>query len=338
MSGFFVQIVLHISLKSITLSMLLILLFMAKKWLETEKLVHLIESSLNKDSEVLHNQQLPVINCPTGRTRQCDIVIVSGNISRKTTTIVEVQNRKSKVDINTFIGWLGKMEEVGAQHLICVSMKPFPKSIIEKAKQKGNSVLLINLNDNNEISKIPPNILMSKSSFHNFDIHEIFELTLGLNQKELDQYGIKESDIKLDHFTANTKAFSFDKKTIFSIHEISLEVIKSLEYKVNEVFEIIYTEEQDLYLYFNDFFLKLREFSVKIKWSNTVREMIPTIISYEQIGDGVLAWVVDFNYKEDDKYINVKATFVVKGDKIEINLMSPVSNIDLISGFEIKSM
>ncbi|MBL6932308.1 MAG: hypothetical protein ISR45_05120, partial [Rhodospirillales bacterium] len=88
---------------------------------DLEHLVHAIEQSIAPDSVVEHDVNLPVISSGSGRTRQCDVVIRSGQKPRETITIVEVQDRGSKPDINTFGGWLQKLEEVGGQHLICVS-------------------------------------------------------------------------------------------------------------------------------------------------------------------------------------------------------------------------
>ena len=73
------------------------------------------------------------------------IVIVEGKDPRQTISIVEVQKRNSKTDINTFDGWLQKMKDVGAQHLFCVSEKGFPGSIKEKAEVIGPTVRLLTL-------------------------------------------------------------------------------------------------------------------------------------------------------------------------------------------------
>jgi len=118
-----------------------------KGWKIKEKVVAIIENYLDKDSKVFHDENLPVIASPSNRTRQCDVVIVQGEEPRITTSIVEVQKRKSKPNINDFGGWLKKKEEVGAQHLICVSEKGFPKSIKEEADRIGPSVRLLTLKE-----------------------------------------------------------------------------------------------------------------------------------------------------------------------------------------------
>ena len=106
-----------------------------KDWKFFEEIVTILEGKINKESNVVQNVNLPVIDSPSNRVRQCDVVIYTGNAPRQTMTIVEVQKRGSKPDINTFNGWLEKMKEVGAQHLLCVSQQGFPASIQEKSEK-----------------------------------------------------------------------------------------------------------------------------------------------------------------------------------------------------------
>jgi hypothetical protein len=133
---------------------------------ELEQLIHLISKSIEPGASIEHNVFLPVLNSPSNRKRQCDVVIRSGPKHRKTLTIIEIQDRTSKVDINTFNGWLSKLEEVGAQHLICVSRLEFPESIKEKALLSGHKVKLITLKEISE-DKIPFGLL--KFVFNYFD-------------------------------------------------------------------------------------------------------------------------------------------------------------------------
>ena len=104
----------------------------------------LLEKSLAPDARVRHNVKLK--NLKTGDEEQCDVVVETGREPRVTRTIVEVQKRNRAVEANTFRGWLVKMDDVGASHLICVSAKPFPKSIKNTvAREYGPRVLLIRL-------------------------------------------------------------------------------------------------------------------------------------------------------------------------------------------------
>lgn len=164
---------------------------MAIDWKITEKVVAKIEEKINSSSLVEHNVRLPVIGDPNNGVRQCDVVIRTGSPPRETLTIVEVQNRDSRVDINTFGGWLEKMKEVGAQHLICVSKHPYPKSIISKAKKHGNSVSLIQLDLDKKkkngtplenISTISTEIVRERTlvSFSEIMLHSDYADVLGL--------------------------------------------------------------------------------------------------------------------------------------------------------------
>jgi hypothetical protein len=116
-------------------------------WKETEEVAAKLEQLLTPKAKVQHNVWLPVLKSRSGRKAQCDVVVTYGKPPRETITIVEVQDRNSKVKINTFRGWLGKKDEVGAQHLICVSRLPYPSSIIELAAEHGPSVRLMLLEE-----------------------------------------------------------------------------------------------------------------------------------------------------------------------------------------------
>ncbi len=133
-----------------------------QKWKFTEYLVQLIEKSIDPDSTVEHNAFLPDLTSTNGTTRQCDIIIRKGTPPRETITLVEVQDRIEKVELNQFQGWVSKMKDVGAQHLICVSRAGFPDSIKEKAKQSGNTIRLVTITKT-DANKIPINLFGGKN-------------------------------------------------------------------------------------------------------------------------------------------------------------------------------
>ena len=114
------------------------------QWKTVEKVVALLEKSLAPEARVRHNVKLPCLS--TGHEEQCDVVIEIGQEPRVTRTIVEVQKRNERVKPNDFRGWCQKLRDVGANRLICVSAKPFPRSIKDKvAKELGPAVLLVRL-------------------------------------------------------------------------------------------------------------------------------------------------------------------------------------------------
>jgi hypothetical protein len=133
----------------------------SKKGTDLELVVAAIEKALDPSSFIKHNQHLPVLTSHEGYKRQCDVVIYSGTERRPVLSIVEVQDRNSPVSIGTYDGWVTKRDEVGANQLICVSRKPFPKSVIEKARQQGARVFLIEL-----AAGIPDELPLNFISFH----------------------------------------------------------------------------------------------------------------------------------------------------------------------------
>ena len=119
----------------------------SRSWKTEEEIVAYIEASINPSAKVLHDVKLPVLGF--NQTRQCDVVIKYGNDPRSVVFIVEVQKRGRKVEINTFHGWVKKMEDVGANGLICVSEAGFPKSIIDQVENRiGPKVRLVTFHPN----------------------------------------------------------------------------------------------------------------------------------------------------------------------------------------------
>jgi hypothetical protein len=115
-------------------------------WKFVESVAALIERTLDRSAEIGRNQKLPSLKVP-GARRECDVTVRTGPPNRRTLSLVEVQKRRRKVDPTTFDGWCEKMREVGAQHLICVSAKGFPRSVVAKAALLGPTVRLATLQE-----------------------------------------------------------------------------------------------------------------------------------------------------------------------------------------------
>jgi len=302
---------------------------MPENWKEIEKLVHLIERSINPGSEVLHDQNLPVINSPSGRTRQCDVVIVSGTEKRKTTTIVEVQNRKSKVDINTFNGWLEKLREVGAQHLVCVSMQEFPSSIKEKASQIGSSVILVNLQQSKEPDSIPLQLINSRSTFSDFDIQKLSDPTITYSKDYIDSTELTKEDLQIDPFGINDEIFSLDGITLTTIFKISQGNLEKRYYNAPKIQEIVIKEPQEIYVFIKGVFLKIKELSYKIEWSHCLHNIPPTVMTYDQIEDGTLAWVLEFNFDNGVRSMSIKIPFTGSPNSLQLTKLQVDSSHDM---------
>jgi hypothetical protein len=113
-------------------------------WRKSEQIAALFERMLSPGATVEHDVRLPGLG-GVGE-RQCDVVIRYGTPPRQTTAIVEVQRRNARTKISEFQSWIQKMRDVGAQHLYCVSMHEYSKSIVhEVATRHGPTVRLMTL-------------------------------------------------------------------------------------------------------------------------------------------------------------------------------------------------
>ena len=116
------------------------------KWKMVERVVALLERTLDRGATVEHNVDLPDLGNPP-HMRQCDVVVTTGPAHRRTRTIVEVQRRGKKVAIGHLGDWTEKMRAVGAQHLVCVSTVGYPSSVTDKAARLGPTVRLATLKE-----------------------------------------------------------------------------------------------------------------------------------------------------------------------------------------------
>jgi hypothetical protein len=282
-----------------------------------EEVAALLENSITPFAKVEHNVRLPVIG--KSRRRQCDVVITSGEQPRQTVTIVEVQKRQRKPDINTFHGWHRKMEEVGAQHLICVSMLGYPKSIIEEvATTYGPTVRLLTLAQIRE-TRVPglefvyPYLLCKHPHF----TVEAVEPGAKLKRNPLEN---RPATLSLT-FTANDKVFTLDNS-----HELqSLNELIAHDFNhINQMFlerrikepnsyslEItLGSTERNLWLNLDGQQHKVLSLPVKLSVETTVYNIPLTILSYQQqFIDGVLAWVTISKSVIEDKEVSVQLVF-----------------------------
>jgi hypothetical protein len=144
-------------------------------WLVHERLVAFLEQSIAPGSIVRHNVKMPVLGSKSRRRRQCDVVVLAGKPPRQTTTIVEVQKRGRKVGISDFHGWLAKMNEIGANQLICVSERGFSQDVVEAAAQHGSQVKLQTLDTSDARLASPPPVVMGHVMFRTGGKFEITE-------------------------------------------------------------------------------------------------------------------------------------------------------------------
>lgn len=197
-----------------------------KKGTDLELVVAAIEKALNPDAHVLHDQFLPVLTSCEGRKRQCDVVIYSGTKQRPIVTIVEVQDRNSSVSIATFDGWLVKRDEVGANKLICISRKPYSKSVIEKARQQGDRVLLIELKTGIP-DELPINFIRFRYKYENLTVSKDIDIHASIPTKYKDIV-TPEGFTKLSKIEWKETLFINSDKKHVSLYDSIVEVLEKV--------------------------------------------------------------------------------------------------------------
>lgn len=280
-----------------------------------ERLVLLVEQSISPGSHVEHNVDLPVIGSKCGNTRQCDVVIRSGQAPRETVTIVEVQDRKSKPDINTYGGWLHKLEQVGAQHLICVSRHDFPCSIKEDALGRGTTVRLVTVKEDADDNSIPIKYLDQE-----------FEVT------RIDTYlrvlGAEVADVEIREFLEKKMHGASLSDVLEECWSLDTHELESLLSLIRKRFALPVGEEEgegsfqfdleqgpELYLLCPDGQFLRVGLSCSFSWLCHITEKPVSVLSYEQNEAGILAWVAEVSYDSRSGLISVRVPLIERGGR-----------------------
>ncbi|SDX55475.1 hypothetical protein SAMN05444411_106209 [Lutibacter oricola] len=279
-----------------------------------EHLVELIERSIDPDAKIEQDVQMPILNSINGYTTQCDIVITKGKKPRETITIIEVQDRNSKIKPNDYRGWIQKLDEIGAQHLICVSRQNFPASIIEKVSMSGNKVSLIKLSEL-DIDNIPIDFFGFKSRYVDFQILKVvFKKTI-TNKHQISATKVKEYLLSKEAHPDN-KIFTYDKTNLISLYELVKEYNKTNENGESgrSLFQSNFDSEKCLYLTYKKEFIQVG-LEVEYDWK-IIKENLPvSLMSYEQNEYGTLAWVLKTVYKLEKDTVILKIPVTKKGKK-----------------------
>lgn len=293
-----------------------------------EKVIQLIEKSISPNDSVEHDIEMPILSSREGYTTQCDIVIRKGKVPRQTITIVEVQDRNSKVKPNDFRGWEQKLSDVGAQHLIAVSRQDFPSSIKEKAALSGNKVFLMNIK--NVMPESIPDFVGFKFYDLKFNITKMHSINPVFSRSTAKSLGIEKDDIyKKDQTNNQEKIWSLDGKSTLSFNEIcymhhkcslgSHQGRNTIEYNLhkNEIF----------YMFINNTFLPI---SIKCDydWTCSINEFPVSILSYEQVEEGTLAWLAEINYNGVNGKTVIKVPIIKVDNGYLVNMMSIDSQED----------
>lgn len=293
-----------------------------------ELLVQAIERSIDPETSIEWDVNLPVLNSQEGHTRQCDIVLRKGPKHRQTVSIVEVQDRKSPVKINEFLGWLKKLEQVGAQHLICVSRRQFPKSIVEQAKYEGNRVLLVQLEDAKP-KEMPLDFVSISFRFRLFKLLDIDNATIGYDKSALKTIGITNLEEVERDLTPTEKVFTIDKTNMLSMYDIARDWVTPSNIEKS-------TTQIQLPPKGHDFFVKVKNslipcsLKAQVAFMDSIQETPVRTLSYTQREHGTLAWVANTHIETEDGpfELNLPITkedgkYVARG----MNLMAPVGTL-----------
>ena len=294
-------------------------------WKLVEEVAALLEKSITPSAKVELNVKLPVIG--KSRRRQCDVVITWGEEPRQITAIVEVQKRNRKPDLNTFHGWYNKMQEVGAQFLICVSMKGYPKSIVDEVKTRfGPTVRLLTLSQLQE-PKIPGLIFVSPFIVHKHPHFSIEEAGPGLKVEQ--QPPITEITLE-----TNDKIFSLNNRPkLYSLNDLAAQALKLyittnfLQKGIDEPLK--YSREMDLgstkidlWFHWENKKFKVLRLPIKLIVETKVFQIPLAIFSYRQeFIEGDLAWIAVSKDVINGKDVEIQIVF--KPDKN--GFLQPVS-------------
>lgn len=282
-------------------------------WQVVEEVAGLLEKSLTPFAEVRRNVKLPVIG--KARLRQCDVVITYGSPPRQTVLIVEVQKRARKPDINTFHGWCRKMQEVGAQHLLCVSTQGYPKSIIDEvATRYGPTVRLLTLNE------LRKPAVPGLEFVEPFLLHKHPQFTLEEVGPSVRLEG-HPTEIKVV-FRSTDKVFTIDNskefQSIVNVIDLAMRELSNafrqqqkreepdryrLELNLGSV-------DRTLWLHINGQPYKVMNLLTRVKVETAVSKIPLTTFEYHQESiEGALAWVAVAEGISENKPISVRLVF-----------------------------
>ena len=317
------------------------------EWKLVEQVAALLEKSITPIAKVERNVELPVIG--KNRKRQCDVVITYGEEPRQTITIVEVQKRKRKPELTTFHGWYRKMQEVGAQHLICVSTKGYPKSIIDEvATEYGPTVRLLTLEELQEpqilsISFLAPYI------FHTHDYYSIASISPNIKLEHFttvkpESHPELTTSLRIIPINSSDKRFTLNESfDLYSLDELTEKIVKSNfitdHYSVDpkrpiQFIDMFFTsKEHNLWLHWDNQKIRVLNLPITLRRESKIFKIPLTVLAYEQkFVQGTLAWVLISKGKVEGCDIEIIVVFKQDKDgflKVESIESKGVRKVDL---------
>ncbi len=292
-----------------------------------EKVVALIEKSIDPNATVEHDVQMPVLTSKTGVTKQCDIVIRSGEKPRQIMTICEVQDRTRPMLPNVLDGFSKKMEKVGAQRLICISKKEFSEQCKEIAHQSGGSIVLMTINDW-DIDSLPFDFIGIQLSYGEFSLTDFSLLRITASKDEITP--TEGEKLNLNKVSRIEKIFSYDKVNFISLDELSKRTVKDsggISCEGESKLIIDKDDEPQLFMLIKSKCYKVGiKMNFKYRWE--IIDVKPHMLSYEQDQYGTLAWYLEANHKLKDDLMTWKIPIIKDGKGFIIGQI----HVDLASG------
>jgi hypothetical protein len=257
---------------------------------------------------------LPVLG--QNRSRQCDVVLRIGKPPRQQFFIIEVQKRDAKPDINTFGGWLRKMDEVGANGLICVSEAGFPQSIIDDvALRVGPKVKLMTL-ERNETSKLGPfylvpELVRSTYKIRNIEVKEPVFWNKKLNQNITFQRGgriLSNSGNRADAVTLTSIA----EQCVQAKDPHSALPSSAIGQPIDVTYTLTATESLQYWLHAEEGIFRLESWPISFRLQRIDRSepMIYSKWDYRQeFYKGALAWIASASFDVETHVVEMTVIF-----------------------------
>lgn len=291
-------------------------------WKTAEYIAALFEKILSPDAKVEHNVFLPVVGRPDRKPRQCDVVVTYGRQPRTSIAIVEVQKRNRKPEITIFHGWVAKMREVGAQHLICVSEHGYPRSIIDEvALVIGPTVKLMTLRQleqGDDITRLVtlPFMLETQRSFSliSTGIIKVKGARDQLGQSQTEALRNVSSVDAIFSVGRNGPHVSLNDLVAIGLANANIDPRPPMSESAIEA-ELLFQAEHDIWFHSSTGPMQVMEWPVRAKVSfKTTKRALPKIdtahlVYRQEFIAGVVAWIATVKVEVKGRQIEFRVAF-----------------------------
>lgn len=241
---------------------------------------------------------MPILNSVSGKTTQCDIVIRDGTPPRQNITLIEVQDRESRVKPNDFRGWVGKLNDVGAHRLICVSKQEFPKSIKESASRLGGRICLMTLKESTA-DTIPLVLLQSEFNFNKLEIETVESIRINpvISEKDITSEELRQKLLANSNMGLSDQCWSLDGQNLESLNTLVTRIFSHPAGSTSGTGKLEFNHKEDPPLYYVLDGLLIRTGLIfEFNWTLEITNIPVTMLTYEANEHGAMAWVAEIEY------------------------------------------